>query len=124
MKKYTVTAEPKQQTEGTQSSITFMLTAEGYKQAWIDARNSCRVGGQVIDPSDQDKFLDLPAGMYTVRKIFAVEKRVGRSKQLTAGQLLAVAGERGIKVNRQLRELAVELGGIPAETAVDESVAA
>lgn len=118
LNQYRVTCEPKSEGEGVASQVTFVTLAEGYKQAWIQARNACRIGGEDFPVLQDGDVASITAGQFTVRKVFAISKPK-RKVTLTAADLLRVAEERGIKVSSKIRELAVELG-VPAEAAPAE----
>jgi hypothetical protein len=116
---YTATAELKSQATDVAKQLQFKVSTDGYKDAWIEARNICRVGGKVQVRQEDGSFaeMDLPAGQYTVRKVFADNVAKASKKVLTAQDFLKAADANGIKVPQKLRELADSMIGPQTEEA-------
>lgn len=123
---YTATAELKSQATDIAKQVQFKVQTEGYKDAWIVARNFCRVGGKVLLRNEEGQFVesDLPAGQYTVRKVFADDQPKASKKVLTAEDFLAAAKEHGINIPKRLQELADEMIGHKTEETEPASAAA
>jgi len=118
-KRYNVTCDLKAQANSaTGRQLGIVVSAMGYKQAWIDARNVCRQGGTVelIEPVDGSTDFELPPGQYTVRKIFVqATPKAPKVQPLTAAKLIEVAKERGMshKVIARLEEIVMDLETAP-----------
>jgi hypothetical protein len=123
MNTYTATIELKSQATDVAKQLQLKVSTEGYKEAWVESRRLCRVGGKVILLNDQGEptETDLAAGQYTVRKVFADAQPKSGKKVLTAADFLAAAETAGIKIPQKLKDLAAELQGTPAQEPVSEA---
>ena len=105
MTKYIVTAEPKSQSAADKPAdqIQFVIDATDYKSCWIAARNLCRTGSTVA-LADATNF-NLTAGLYTVRKIFLLDKPKRTAKNLTVDHLIAAAAAENVKLSKSIVDL-------------------
>lgn len=124
MTRYIVTAEKKNSDPAQEAEqVQFLVVADGYKQAWVEGRNICRLGE--IVPGKDDEPIEILAGMYTVRKVFSLEKgRNGKPKVITLSDFEKAAADEGLILSKRVLELIAKLkGDQPAEPA-QEPVAA
>lgn len=107
MTKYIVTAEPRAQAEAV-AQIQFVIEQPGYKQAWVEGRNLCRLGGPAVG-ADGTEF-EIGAGTHTVRKVFTLDKP-SKKAVVTVDDLVAAAEAEGLTLNQRVRDLISRLKG-------------
>jgi hypothetical protein len=82
---------------------TIVITAEGYRPAWVEARRLARLG---LIETDGER---LEPGAWTVREVVALNKAVKKVEPVSAIALVRAARERGVDVSPELYALLVEL---------------
>jgi len=107
--RYEVFVEAKAQATQATPGVSFIVTQEGYKQAWVSGRALCRLGAENLPTVGGDP-LTLEAGKYTVRKVFTLDRKV-KVPVVTVDALVTLASERGVKIARPLEALIAELLG-------------
>lgn len=104
--------------DGAELGFNFDIREVGYKQAWIEARRLCRVGGVVTSCGDD---VDMPAGVFTVRSVFLHEsEQKQKAKVITAEQLFEACETQGITVKKAILEVYATLGGVLSEASEAE----
>ncbi len=105
LKQYRVDASLRFEGADTVQSIAFVISAEGGKAAWVEARRITRVGGEVQQIGGKTETIKLSAGLYTVRNVIALEKSQPKPKLITIETLLAAAEAENIGIPKKLQDL-------------------
>lgn len=83
-----------------ESTRKVVVEAEGYKQAWTDARTYCRLGNED---------LNIQAGIWIVRKVYQLDKKTAK-KKFTAEEFHTRALENRVNLSKPVLDLLVEFG--------------
>lgn len=119
--RYIVSCEPAFRSKAVEN-FNFLISAEDYKGAWINARAALRYGSEIqIVSFEGENYRDFKlvetknaaAGQFTVRKVFALEPRheTKRKAELTVAQLVAAAETKKVPLSKKLVELISEMLG-------------
>lgn len=116
MATYNVTIEAKATAADSAEMLTVQYEAPDYHEAWVGARTVCRMGShpKLRIFTKDDEPISIPAGVYTVRKIFVENTRKSGKQRMTtlsAQQLLQLLDDRGVRTSKNLRETLVEALG-------------